>query len=117
MKGPAVSETSRHTLDVTAIEPDADYDEVDEVLSLSGPGFYLHIQIPPTELRSLTGIPGASWEDRTSIRAGKALGSPVFWCRSKDDPSAVTVLVGADDETWQLALEFPTDVLLRVLPS
>jgi hypothetical protein len=100
---------------VTAIEPNADYDEQDEVLSLSGQSFLVRIRIPPAELISLSGVSGATWEDRKSIKAGEALNNPVFWCRSTDDPTVVMVLVGADDETWELALEFPADVLLRAL--
>ena len=109
------SAPTRHTFGVAA-EPDAEYDELDEILRLSGPDFYLLIHIPPSELRSLTRVCAIPWEDRRSIRAGEALGSPVFWCRSSVDPSAVSVLVGADDETWELALELSADVLLRALP-
>ena len=105
----------RHTPGVTA-EPDADYDELDQVLRLSGPDFYLLIQIPPRELYSLTGLSAATWKDRKSIRAGEALGNPVFWCQSSVDPTAVSVLVGRDDETWELALEFPA-VLREVVPG
>jgi hypothetical protein len=104
----------RHTPGVTA-QPDAEYDELDEVLRLSGPDFYLLIQIPPRGLHALTGVTSAKWKDRTSIRAGEALGNPVFWCQSSVDPTAVAVLVGPDDETWELALELPAEVLLRVL--
>lgn len=102
---------------MAANEPKAEYDERDQVLSLSGQGFYLQIQIPPEQLRSLSEVGVATWERRTSIKAGEALGNPVFWCRSSDDPTAVTVLVGADDETWGLSLELPAVALLRILPS
>jgi hypothetical protein len=98
-------------------EPDAEYDDVDEVLTLSGPDFYLLIRIAPTELLSLRRVHGASWDGRKAIKAGVALGNPVFWCRSSVDPTAVSVLVGADDETWELSLELPADVLARVLPA
>jgi hypothetical protein len=101
---------------VAIYEPDADYDELNGVLSLSGQGFYLQIRVSPVELGSLSAVGAASWPDRTSIKAGEALGNPVFWCRSEEDPTAVVVLVGADDETWELSLEVPAAVLLRVLP-
>jgi hypothetical protein len=100
---------------VAVREPDADYDELDEVLSLSGQGYYLQIRISPEELGSLSAVGAASWEDRTSIKAGEALGNPVFWYRSTEDPTAVVVLVGADDEAWGLSLEVPAAVLLREL--
>lgn len=106
-----------HTPWMTQVKPEADYDEMDGVLALSGPGFYLTIRIVPEELGRLSGVRHASWEDRASIKAGEALGHPVFWCRSPDDPTAVTVLVGGDDETWDLALEVPAEVLFGALPS
>lgn len=94
---------------------DADYDERDEVLSLSGQGFYLQILVSPEELKSLSAVLDVSWERRASLRAGQALGNPVYWCRSSDDPTAVTVLVGPDDETWGLSLDLPAAVLLETL--
>ena len=98
-------------------EASADYDAPDQVLRISGPGFYLMIQMPINELVSLRGVQAASWNERGTISAGKALGKPVHWCQSSVDPGAVSVLVGADDETWELALEFPADVLRVVLPG
>lgn len=100
---------------MTAIGPRADYDEKDGLLRLSGQGFYLVIEIPRESLLTLSGVGGASWDERQSIRAGTALGKPVFWCRSDDDPTAVTAMVGDDDETWDLAVEIPAAVLLGVL--
>lgn len=104
-----------HTLGVAIREPDADYDARDGVLSLSGQGFYLQVRMSPAELGSLSAVGAASWEDRTSIEAGAALGHPVFWSRSSEDPTAVVVLVGADDETWELSLVVPASVLTHVL--
>ena len=101
---------------MAASQPDADYDEPNEVLSLSGPGFYLQVRISPEEMRSLSAVGAASWLNRGSIKAGEALGNPVFWSQGSEDPTAVVVLVGADDEAWELSLEIPWAALLRVLP-
>lgn len=102
---------------MVASNPDADYDEVNEVLSLSGQGFYLQVRISPEEIGSLSAVGAASWENRRSIKAGEALGNPVFWSRSREDPNAFVVLVGADDEAWELSLELPAAALSRVLPG
>lgn len=101
---------------MAASQPDADYDELNEVLSLSGQGFYLQVRISPEEIGSLSAVGTASWENRRSIKAGEALGNSVFWSRSGEDPTAVIVLVGADDEAWELSLVIPAAALLRVLP-
>lgn len=92
------------------IEHRADYDERDGVLNLSGPTFYLRVRISGDDLASLSRIDGASWDRRSSIRAGEVLGEAVWW--SVDDNGNVSVLVGRDDETWQVALQVPVEALL-----
>jgi len=96
------------------LSPDADYDDVSEVLNLSDQTFYLIIRITPDELRSLAGVESASWSDRTSIKAGESLGYPVWW-QPGLSPSSVSVLVGEDPELWEVAVEIPTDVLLHTV--
>ena len=95
----------------------ADYDAVDEVLRITGPDYFLQINMPASELVALRRVQTASWDQRTTITAGRALDRPVHWCHSSVDSAAVSVLVGADDETWDLALEFPAAALLSALPG
>ena len=74
-------------------------------------------EIPPETLRTLLKVESAVWEDRNSIRAGATLGHPVFWSTDSSNSSLVNVLVGPDDETWQVSVQVPTKTLLRAVAA
>jgi hypothetical protein len=40
--------------------------------------------------------------------AGRSAGSPVFWC---SDGDVATLLIGADDESWDIAATIPLDLI------
>ena len=58
--------------------------------------------------RALSGIRSADWNERRSIRAGESAGSPVFWASDGDD---ATLMIGDDDETWDVAITLPVAVV------
>lgn len=62
-------------------------------------------------LRSLSHIDHADWIVRESLQAGTTLGHPVFWCLGAQAETA-EVLVGADDETWDLAVTLPLSAVV-----
>jgi hypothetical protein len=65
----------------------------------------------------LEGIRSASWDERASIRAGESAGAPVFWALDGD---AVTLLIGHDDETWDVAITLPVaavDEIVRLVDA
>ena len=95
---------------------DVEYDAVDRVLQLSMPDLLLLISISPQELGLLTGAKSADWGQRQSIRAGSLLGVACHWCRG-DEANTVQLLVGSDDETWELSLTMPADVIDRIVAS
>jgi len=64
------------------------------------------VSIPPAELARLSAVRTANWDQRQSIRAGACLEQPVFWCVNQD-PDTVTVLIGPDDEMWEIAVVIP----------
>ena len=80
-----------------------DYDELDEAATLTSSEVVIRIYIPVAAARSLAAIDEADWETRRSVQAGTALGQPVFWCLG-EQPGTAQVLVGPDDETWDVAL-------------
>lgn len=91
--------------------PSVDYDQSDGILTVSADGVSLLIRIHNSDLQVLAGIPAAWWLQRRSIKAGTALGNPVFWCRDDEAPDTAVILVGRDDETWELALHVPLDLV------
>lgn len=72
-------------------------------LKIQVAGCEMNVWFAPGEIEKLRGLGTASWDERRAIRAGVAAGAPVFWSSDHDE---VTVLVGEDDETWDIAMSF-----------
>lgn len=89
----------------------ADFDRQDERLALSSSTAYLLVTASASDVASLSAVGDAEWGGRGSLQVGRALGHPVFWCPG-ERPDEVQVLVGSDDETWELALTVPLAVVL-----
>jgi hypothetical protein len=64
----------------------------------------LNIYASLADLRQLRTIEGRSWRDRQSLAIGRCAGAPVFWC---EQDGQVSILVGSDDETWDVAVTVP----------
>lgn len=54
----------------------------------------------------------AKWEERKSIKAGTCLNADVFWCIN--DNQSISILLGQDDETWEIAFVFPYEVIEKM---
>lgn len=89
----------------------ADFDREDGRLALATPTAYLLVTATAAEVSSLADVADANWGARQSLRVGEALGHPVFWSPG-ERAGEVTVLVGPDDETWELSLTVPLTVVL-----
>lgn len=72
----------------------------------------VNVRATPLEFASLNSIRSATWASRNSIAVGRSAGAPVFW--SCDGPTA-SILIGSDDETWDVALSVPVDVVDRIV--
>lgn len=67
------------------------------------------------EFAQLARIDETNWATRQVLRVGVCAGSPTFWCA---ESSVVMLFIGADDETWDIALvlQRPTiDEILRAI--
>ena len=63
---------------------------------------------------ALAGIREADWNSRASLPVGTCAGAPVFWSHER---GVVSILIGNDDETWDVALTVPialVDELVRI---
>lgn len=72
----------------------------------------LNVRATPLEFATLDSIRSATWASRDSIAVGRSAGARVFW--SCDGPTAL-ILIGSDDETWDVALAVPVDVVDRIV--
>jgi len=63
------------------------------------------------DLAALCGIGAADWNERRSIRAGESAGATVFWASDGGD---ATMMIGSDDETWDVAFTFPVALVTEI---
>ena len=89
-------------------------DGTGQVKLQSAAGWELNFYASLGELRRLRSVEGMSWRDRRSLAIGMCAGAPVFWC---EQDRQVTILVGHDDETWDVSVTVPlatVDDILRL---
>ena len=73
--------------------------------------FEVNIRIPAEEVEELKLVASTTWEDG-SMQIGEAAGAPVFW--STED-GVVALLIGEDDENWDIALSLPVAVMDEII--
>jgi hypothetical protein len=101
---PAVAWHDRLVVDVSLDRASGRGEPVLILVKLQSPTWELNVRATPEELARLAGIRDADWAARRSLHVGESAGSAVHWSATGD---TVTVMVGADDETWDFALMIP----------
>lgn len=82
------------------------------LVKILGPAWEVNVRATTEILTRLTEIRSTDWDQRQSLQIGESAGAPVFWsCR--DDQ--VTLMIGHDDETWDVAVIFPVAVVHAIL--
>jgi len=86
------------------------------VLTLQGDDWELHVWATFDDLARLRSVRSAVWDERRSIAAGTSAGSQVFWAGPAEgaDSETATVLIGHDDETWDIAILVPVTVVEKI---
>jgi len=74
---------------------------------LQTPEWELQVYATPEELVELRSIRDADWDQRRSLQIGKCLGVPVHWSVVAATEGVATILIGPDDETWEIAITVP----------
>ena len=97
------------------VEPEVtfDFDALDSTLTITSANVVLAIHVAGSDLARLRDVHGADWDRRESLQVGTVLDQPVFWCRGLR-PGTVHVLVGPDDEMWQVAVVLPDPVVQAI---
>ena len=96
-----------------SVEPGWDVASSPQLLvKLQAPGWELNIGIYPREVPALLRVGLADGNQRTTVRIGTTAGAAVFWsCRDGE----LSVLVGHDDETWDIGFTLPERVLVDLI--
>ena len=107
-----------------SIDVDVDYSYDGEqkfyAVSLSTATWLVLIHIAPADVALLKEVTSRSWDDG-ALRIGDSAGTSVFWSvNGEDDKDTVVILVGEDDETWDISFAVPAatiDVILSALAA
>jgi hypothetical protein len=70
--------------------------------------YEVNVRATLEELFSLRSIRSADWTSRSSVAAGQSAGMGVYWSANGD---TATLLIGHDDETWDIAAMMPVQVI------
>ena len=73
-------------------------------MKLRTPTWELNIWAPAADFVRLHAIDDADWNARRSLAIGTSADAPVHWAKNGDQ---VAILIGHDDETWDIALSVP----------
>jgi hypothetical protein len=84
------------------------------LVKLQSSAWELNVRATREDLLSLQGIRDAVWVDRRSLHVGTSAGAPVQWSASGD---ITTVMVGDDDETWDIAIQVPTAAIEDIVTA
>jgi hypothetical protein len=72
----------------------------------------VNIRAAPQEFAALSSIRSAEWAERRSIQVGQSAGAAVFW---SCEGATATILIGSDDETWDVALQVPVELVDQIV--
>jgi hypothetical protein len=84
------------------------------VLKIAAPAFEMKVWIDDSDVARLSSVRNARWEDRTSICIGTTANAPAHWC---SDHKTVSVLVGDDDDDWDVAVVMQLDTFDELLAA
>lgn len=73
-----------------------------------------NVTIPGSEIDQLRQVLSTDWASG-ALRLGTSAGAAVFWCTGDDD--TLSVLIGHDDQTWDIGLTLPAKVVPQILDS
>ena len=84
-------------------------------LKLQADGWEANVHASAEELLLLSNIRSASWDERRSIQAGESAGARVNWSAGEGDHA--NVMIGEDDETWDVSVAVPYAVIDQVVQA
>ena len=82
------------------------------LVKLGTDAWELNVRASADDLLALAEIRSARWNERRTLRAGESAGAPVFWA---SEGNRATLLVGHDDESWDVAMTVPLMVVDEIV--
>jgi hypothetical protein len=94
------------------VRADAQFDDDNVMLTLSGPSWLLNVNASPAEWEEgLPRVPGADPDRRLDVRLGTSAKRPVWWSVSNDQ---LILSVGRDVESYDFVVTIPFALLTQI---
>ena len=85
-----------------------DSGEESVMAKFSDDSWEVNVRARASEFLILQDIRTFDWNERRAAQVGRCAGADAFWC---SDGRAVTIMLGHDDETWDVAVSVPVEVI------
>lgn len=86
-------------------------------VSLSTDAWLAVIHIAPEDVGKLHEVTARSWDDG-ALQIGDSAGASVFWSSAGEDTTdTVVILIGHDDETWDISFAVPAATIDGILEA
>ena len=82
------------------------------LVKLQGETWELNIWATTDELWTLAGIEKTDWVQRRTLKVGTCANAPAWW---NERDGAVSILVGNDDEAWDIGVTIPLGTVHELL--
>lgn len=105
--------------DLITVDVDYSYDGDKRfyAVSLSTHSWLALIHIAPEDVPRLSDVTSTPW-DGGALRIGDSAGAGVFWSvNGEDDKDTVVILVGDDDETWDISFTVPASTIQEIVDA
>jgi hypothetical protein len=84
------------------------------LVKLQSPEWELNVRATPDDLAGLRAIRDTDWAARRCLHIGESAGAGVHWSAEGE---TATIMVGHDDETWDIAVAVPTATIEAILAN
>jgi hypothetical protein len=90
-------------------------EEAGVLLKLQADQWEANVHASADDLLRLSDIRSTSWDERRSIQAGRSAGARVYWSAGEGDDA--NLMIGEDDETWDVSVTVPYTVIDEVVQA
>ena len=80
------------------------------LLKIQTDAYEINMRVKPDDVVKFDSVRSAPWA-KGSVRIGESAGSHVFWCVGDEGDNSVSVLIGDDDEGWDVAVSLPPGII------
>ena len=104
------------------MDPSVAVDVVDEEgrlynIKIATDAFEVNVLVPVEQAALLDRVRQTPWASG-ALQIGTSAGAPAWWCigdADREDPDRMSILVGEDDQSWDIAVQVPIATIDEVL--